>query len=161
MIPTQSNHQTNILPWNELLMLIFTFILDEQSLDNIDTLMHTCHKWQGIVSSMLADLKLATWTPFNKVKNILYSRNMLLLVTIDPSSDAKDCPQDLLQSLQTRYAWPVQDRPGFEVVAIGVANLGYNMWSIRYSNKFVPNTSHSFSCSLFWLHLYSIHPHTM
>jgi len=67
----------------------------------------------------------------------------------------------LADSLQTGCAWPVRDRPGFEVVAVGVADLGYNVWSIRYSNEFVPNTGRSFSCSLFWLHLYSIHPHTM
>jgi len=64
-------------------------------------------------------------------------------------------------SLQTGCAWPMQDRPWFDVVAMGVANLSYNVWSIHYSNEFVHNTSCSFSCSLFWLHLYSIHPHMM
>ena len=55
----------------------------------------------------------------------------------------------------------MQDRPGFDVVAVGVADLSYNVWSVRYSNEFVHNTGRFFSCSLFWLHLYSIHPHTM
>ena len=74
----------------ELLMLILTFILDEQNMDNIDTLMRTCHKWQDIVSSMLAPLKLATWTSIDKVKNILEGGNRPLLVTIHPSRDAMD-----------------------------------------------------------------------
>ena len=85
----------------ELLMLIFAHTLDEINPD-IDALIRTCHTWKGIVSSMLAPLKLATWTSIDRVKVILEGGKMPLLVTIDPCSDAVDRPIDSLET--ERYA---------------------------------------------------------
>ena len=69
----------------ELLMLIFFFMLDEKKPD-IGSLIGTCQKWKEIVSSMLAPLKLATWTSVDAVNDIL-GKNASLIVTIDPASD--------------------------------------------------------------------------
>ena len=81
----------------ELLGLVFSFVPDDQ----FENLMRTCHKWREIALSMLAPLKLTSWTSLEEVKAILDRGNGLLSVTIDPLSDAKDRP---IGSLETeRY----------------------------------------------------------
>ena len=85
----------------ELLRQIFSLILDDQTPD-IDTLIRTCHKWRDIVSSMLASLKLATWTSVNRVKDILEGGNRPLVVTIHPHNDTMDRPMDWIEA--ERYA---------------------------------------------------------
>ncbi len=82
----------------ELLELVFSVVPDEQ----FKNLMRTCRKWREIALSMLAPLKLTSWTALDEVKSILDRGNGLLSVTIDPLIDVKDRP---IGSLETeRYA---------------------------------------------------------
>ena len=82
----------------ELLVLVFSFVPDEQ----FENLTQTCHKWKDVALSMLAPLKLTSWTSFDEVETLLYRGNGLLSVTIDPLSDVKDHPIGLLET--DRYA---------------------------------------------------------
>ena len=82
----------------ELLESVFSFVPDEQFCN----LMRTCQKWREIALTMLAPLKLTSWTSSDEVNAILDRGNGSLSVTIDPFSDAEDRP---IGSLKTeRYA---------------------------------------------------------
>jgi hypothetical protein len=81
----------------ELIELVFSLIPDEQN-EKFRTLERTCRRWKEIVLSLWSPLKLATWTPLDKVQPIVNRAHGLLSVTIDPSSDALDCPIDSLET---------------------------------------------------------------
>jgi len=80
----------------ELLALIFSFIPDEY----FDTLVRTCRRWEEIMLSIWAPLKLATWTSVDEVQAVLNRGNGLISITIDPSSDAMDPPVGSLEMPQ-------------------------------------------------------------
>jgi len=84
----------------ELLVLVFSFIPDEQN-RKFDTLARTCHRWKEMILYYWAPLKLATWTSLDEVKAMLDRHSGLVSITIDTSSDALDRP---IGSLETaRY----------------------------------------------------------